>query len=249
MATKKSAPADASKARLAALKKIGLLPNVSARGKLDDAEKRKVRDAWKKYHTIAEAPKGEFKKQDVSDFFPGQIKAIQKAGVAVINGQAFIRTENYKSVKIVKEKYKSGSETKYILGVERKTDDRKKEFEVLGSPVEIAAWRERLVRDFEAGRMKDGQYVALKAFDNSPMARSNTVSLQTIFNYESKIQYHDDPDKVRAGLRLVVITVKDLKDFDANTKSAKQKGKDKYHKRKIQKKTQTKKLTGRVQRR
>lgn len=248
MVTKKSAPADVSKARLAALKKIGLLPNVSARGKLDANDKRKVREAWKKHHVVAEARPGTFKKQSLSDFFPGQIAEIKKSGIDVINGNAYVRTDNYKSVKIERRKYKIDGETKYIIGVERKYDERKKEFEIIGSPVQMAAWQERLVRDFEAGKMKEGEYVALKAFDNSTMARSHTISLQGLFNYESKIKYNDNPEKVRAGIRVVVITVKEMKDLNANEKSQKQKEKEKYHKRKTQKKTQTKKLTGRVKR-
>jgi hypothetical protein len=113
----------------------------------------------------------------------------------------------------------------------------------------MAAWQERMIRDFEAGKMKEGDYVALKAFDNSTMARSHTLTLQSLFNYESQIKYNDNPDKVRAGIRVVLISVKELKDLNANEKSKKQKEKEKYHKRKTQKKTATKKLTGRVQRR
>jgi hypothetical protein len=80
------------------------------------------------------------------------------------------------------------------------------------------------------------------------MARSNTITLDSLYKYESQIKYHDNPDKVRDGLKVVFITVKDLSDFDANTKSRKQVNAEKYQRKKKEKKTQTKKLTGRVKR-
>jgi hypothetical protein len=248
MASKKASKPDVNKARLVALQKLGLMRDVKA-SDLSSSQKKAITRDFKKYHDIANAPKGTYKAQDVSDFFPGQIKAIQKSGVTVINGKAYIRADNYDSAKIVKRKYKTGPgmhET--IIGIERKSGKRKTEFEIVGSPVEIAAWRERLVRDYEAGNLKDGQFVALKAFDNSPMARSNTISLDSIFKYESNIQYHGNPDEVRKGLRLVIISVKELRDMDANAKSRRKQNADKYQRKKKEMKTQTRKLTGRVRR-
>lgn len=248
MATSKSAKVDVSKARLLALKKVGLLTDVSARGTLTDAQKKKVRTAWTKNHAIATAAPGTFKTQDVSDFFPGQIKAIQKSGIHVVNGKAFIRTDGYKSAKIVKEKYKSDGETHYILGVRRHTDKRKSQLDIIGSPTEMAEWRERLLRDYEAGKFKEGQYLSLRAFDNAPMSRLNAVTMQTVFNYESRINYHDNPDKVREGIRLVIIDIKVPGSHDINTKDRKQKRKESRVRAKNEKKTGTRKLSGRVQR-
>lgn len=249
MTSKKPAKQAVSNARLAALQKLGLMRNVSAKAELTASQKKAVARDFKKYHDIANAPKGTYKAQDVSGFFPGQIKAIRKSGIQVINGKAYIRADNYDTVKIVKKKYKTGPGMHdTIIGIERKSGKRKTEFEIVGSPVEIAAWRERLVRDYAAGNLKDGQYVALKAFDNSPMARSNTISLDSIFKYESNIQYHGNPDDVRAGLRLVIITVKELRDLDANAKSRKQQNAGKYQRKKKEMQTQTRKLTGRVKR-
>ena len=249
MANKTSGKPDVSKARLAALKKLGLMRDVSARGNLSASEKKKIAGQWKKYHTVANAPAGEFKTQDVSDFFPGQIKAVERAGITVINGKAYIRSDNYESTKIVKKKYKTGPGThETILGIERKSDKRKSSFEIIGTPTEIAQWRERLVRDYAAGNLKEGQFVALQAFDNSPMARSNTISLDSIMRYEAQIQYHGDAETVRKGLHLVIITVKELKDLAANERTHQQKNAVARKRRKNESKTGTKKLTGRIRR-
>lgn len=249
MTSKKPAKQAVSNARLVALQKLGLMRDVSAKAELTASQKKKVAAQFKKYHDIANAPKGTYKAQDVSGFFPGQIKAIEKSGVQVINGKAYIRKDNYDSAKIVKRKYKTGPGThETIIGIERKSGKRKTEFEIVGSPVEIAAWRERLVRDYEAGNLKDGQFVALKAFDNSPMARSNTISLDSIFKYESQIKYHGNPDDVRKGLRLVIITVKELRDLAANEKSRRQVNASKYQRKKKEMQTGTRKLSGRVKR-
>jgi hypothetical protein len=250
MATKSAGKPDVSKARLAALKKLGLLKDVSARGTLSAAQKKSINAQFKKHHAIADAPKGTYRTQDVSSFSPGVIKSIQQSGISVINGKAFIRTENYKTAKIVRKKYKdSTGGTAYLTGVERESaNGRKQTFTIIGSRLEQAQWAERAARDFEAGHLKDGQFVAWQAFDNSPMARSNTITLDSLYKYESQIKYHDNPDKVRDGLKVVFITVKDLSDFDANTKSRKQVNAEKYQRKKKEKKTQTKKLTGRVKR-
>lgn len=249
MTSKKTAPLSVSNARLVALQKLGLMRDVSAKANLTSSQKRKVADLTKKYHEVATAPKGTYKVQDVSGFFPGQVKALERDGVTVINGKAYVRKDNYQDVRIVKKKFATGPGThETIIGIERKTDKRKKTFEFIGSPIEQAEWRERLVREYAAGNLKDGQFVALQAYDNSPMARSNTISIESIFKYESQIKYHDDPDKVRRGLKLVIVTVKDFESFSANEKTRKQKGSEKYQRGKKAKQLQVKKLTGRVKR-
>jgi hypothetical protein len=250
MATKSAGKPDVSKARLAALKKLGLLKDVSARGTLSAAQKKSINAQFKKHHAIADAPKGTYHKQDVSQLSPGVRKSLEKSGVSIINGTAFVRTENYKSVKIVRKKYKdSTGAVAYMTGIERETaNGRKKSFTIIGSRLEQAQWAERLTRDWEAAHLKEGQFVALQAFDNSPMMRSNTITLDSLLKYESQIKYHDNAEKVREGLKVVVISVKDLSDFDANTKSRKQVNAEKYQRKKKEKKTQTKKLTGRVKR-
>lgn len=249
MASKKPAKQAVSNARLVALQKLGLMRDVSAKGELTSSQKKKVASQFKKYHDVANAPKGEYKAQDVSGFFPGQIKAIEKSGIRVINGKAYVKQQGYESVKIVKKKYKTGPGThETIIGVDYKTDKRKSAFHIIGTPTHIAEWRERAVRDYAAGNLKDGQFVAWQAYDNSPMARSNTISLDSLFKYESQIKYHGNPDEVRDHLRLVIITVKELKDFDANAKTRKQQNASKYQRKKKEMATQTRKLTGRVRR-
>lgn len=246
MVTKKSAKVDVSKARLSALKKIGLLPNVSARGNLDASTKKKIATQWKKYHDIANAPKDEFHRQDVSDFFPGQIKSIQASGITVINGKAYVRKEGMKTAKIVKVKY--SGEAGRVLMVERKYNDRKTEREIIGTPVEIAAWRERLVRDYAAGKMKEGDYVGLKAFDNATMARSIGIDLNTIFKYEAQIDYHGKPDEVRKGLRLVVISIKDQKALSENERTSQENQRRKSQVKRKKNQTATRKITTRARR-
>lgn len=249
MASKKPAKQAVSNARLVALQKLGLMRDVSAKADLTASQKKKVANEFKKYHEVANAPKGEYKAQNVSDFFPGQIKELEKAGIKVINGKAYVKQHGYESVKIVKRKYKTGPGThETIIGVDYKTDKRKSAFHIIGSPVQVANWRERAVRDFAAGNMKDGQFVAWQAYDNSPMMRSNTISLDSLFKYESQIKYHGNPEEVQDHLRLVIITVKELRDFKANEKSRKQQNASKYQRKKKEMKTQTRKLTGRVRR-
>jgi hypothetical protein len=248
MASTKTSKPDVNKARLAALQKLGLMRDVKASA-LSSSQKKAITRDFKKYHDIANAPKGTYKAQDVSDFFPGQIKEIQKSGITVINGKAYVRQQGYESVRIVKKKYKTGPGTHdTIIGVDYKTNKRKSAFHIIGSPVQMASWRERAVRDYAAGNLKEGQFVAWQAYDNSPMARSNTISLDSLFKYESEIKYHGNADEVRDHMRLVIITVKELRDMDANAKSRKQQNADRYQRKKNEKKTQTRKLTGRVRR-
>jgi hypothetical protein len=249
MTSKKPAKQAVSNARLVALQKLGLMRDVSAKAELSASQKKKVAAQFKKYHDVANAPKGTYKAQDVSGFFPGQIKAIEKSGITVINGKAYVRQQGYESVKIVKKKYKTGPGMhSTIIGVDYKTDKRKSAFHIIGTPVEIADWRERAARDYYAGNLKDGQFVAWQAYDNSPMARSNTISLDSLFKYESQIKYHGNPDDVRDHMRLVIITVKELKDFDANSKTRRQQNAARYQRKKNEMKTGTRKLTGRIKR-
>ena len=241
MSTKKP---DISKARLLALKQVGILKDVSARGKLTDSQKATVRKNWKKYHEIVTAPKGAYVKKDVSYYTNKEKKALAASGYKIIEGKVFIdkqgndsvslkRTSNYDE-KSGKKKAKADE----FIVVVRKKGDRKEETEFIGTSLQKEKWRENLLAQYEAGDFKKGDYIGIKIGDGGIFRRRMYGSISDLFAY-AEYDFdpkdggkHGDKDFLLNKMHLVKMSVKDYRDLAATEKTKKQKNADRYQRAK-----------------
>lgn len=237
---------DANRARLAALKKLGLLKSIPARGELSDAQKKKIRTEFKKYHDIANAAPGQYKVQSAKALSDSDKKKLKDSGYKIVADKVYLPTQGYDSASIkqvwVRNK-KTGLKEKTLV-VTRKKGDRKIEQEYIGKPIEKMQWRDRLLDEYQAGKFKDGDYVGVKLFDNGRFERQTVMSIDVLFRYlEDKKNWHDrDEQKLYDNLHLVKITVHRFSDL-ADDDSRKARDHAKYIASKNRKKTKTLSVT------
>jgi len=252
--TKKSL--EQNKARLAALKKLGLAPSVKIPRKKEEtfskSDRDKISKAWSKYSGIANADKGEFVKKNIKNYTENDRKKLKQSGYVVAGDNVFLPTHGYDSasIKTVWTKDKSGKHVK-TLEVVRKAGNRKEETEYIGTRREKMEWRDRLISQYEQGKFKEGDYIGIKVFDNGIFEREIVTSLDKLFQYISQVAWHDrDAQKMLDNLHLVKISIKsgDIRDIAANNKTNKQVNHSNYIRKKNRKATGTKKLSGRVKR-
>jgi hypothetical protein len=93
---------DINKARLAALKKIGLLPNISNRGKLSEGQKRTVRETYKKYEAVASAPKGTYSNVSVAKLTKHQKEMLTEYGIPVVGNRAYVPVAGFQKVHLAR---------------------------------------------------------------------------------------------------------------------------------------------------
>lgn len=82
-------------ARLSALKKIGVLSDISNRGNLTDSQKARVREAYKEYEPVITAPKGTYSNVSANKLTASQINSLKEYGIPVVNGRAFVPTSGF----------------------------------------------------------------------------------------------------------------------------------------------------------
>ena len=233
---------DINKARLLALKKIGVLKDVSARKTLTDSQKATVRKNWKKYSEIVTAPKDTFVKKDVSFFDAREKKALEKSGYKIINNKVFIDKQgsDKASVKRISSRVKGVSDKreKYesYLVVERVKGDRKTEQEFIGSGLQKNNWRDNLLSQYQAGNFQKGDYIGIKIEDGGIFRRRMYQSIDDIFKYASDDFEPKDADTKKEYLlekmHLVKMSVKDYRDLAATEKTKKQKNAERYQRAK-----------------
>jgi hypothetical protein len=234
------------KNRLLALKGIGVLKDVSARGKLSDSQKTTVRRNWKKYSDIAEAKKGSYVKQDVSYFSSQEKKALQDNGYKIINGKAFIDKEGNKTAKIrrvgkyitlpgeKKQHYES------FIVVDRVDETgRKWEREFAGTSIKVNTWQEKMIAQYEAGEFGKGEFIGVKIGEGGVFRRRLYQSINDLFKYmDEDFEPKDartDKNMLLNKIRLVKITVKDYRDLALTEKTKKQVNSDRYQRSKRRK--------------
>jgi len=255
---------DINKARLLALKKVGVLKDVSARGKLTDSQKARVRANWKKYHEIVTAPPNSYSTKNISHYDAKDKKALVKSGYKIIGDKIFLDKQGYDkaTVKRVTRSYmepgkKHATRESYVV-VERKKGERKTETEFIGTALEKKAWRDRLLSEYTAGDFNKGDFIGIKIGDNGIFRRRMYQSIDDVFKYaEYDFEPHDpntDKEMLLNKMHLVKMSVADYRDLSITEKSKTEKNRDRYQRSKKAKKlgvTKTKSkntLVGRVKR-
>lgn len=239
MSTKKP---DINKARLIALKSVGVLTDVSARGKLTDSQKATVRKNWKKYHEIVTAPKGSFVKKDISHYDSKEKKALAASGYKIINDKIFIDKQgsDKATVKRISSRIKKDGAKKEhyetYLVVQREKSGRKIEQEFIGSGIQKEGWRNNLLSQYQAGDFQKGDYIGIKIGDGGIFQRRMYQSIDDIFKYA---EYDFDPkdpgedkDFLLNKMHLVKMSVKDYRDLASTAKTKKEKNADRYQRSK-----------------
>lgn len=233
---------DINKARLIALKSVGILKDVPARGKLTDSQKATVRKNWKKYHEIVTAPKGTYVKKDIGHYDAKEKKALANSGYKIIDNKIFIdkqgndkATVKRISTRIKKPGDKKESYETYVV-VDREKSGRKVEREFIGTALQKEGWRANLLSQYQAGEFKKGDYIGIKIGDGGIFQRRMYGSMDEIFAYA---EYDFDPkdsgtdkNSLLNKMHLVKMSVKDYRDLAASEKTKKQKNADRYQRSK-----------------
>lgn len=243
---------DIAKARLLALKSIGILKDTSARGKLTDSQKKTIKKNWDKYHDVITAPKGVYTKKDVSHYDTKEKKALIASGYKIAGDKVFIPNEGYGSATIKRvSNLTTKGKGKFIV-VERKTaDGRKTETEYVGTALQKEGWRAKLLNQYEAGNFDKGDYIGVKIGNNGVFRRVMMQTIDDIFKYIlDDFEPHDagtDKEELQDKMILVKMSVKSYRDLGANTQTKKQENQEKYQRQKKRSKlgvSKSKKLVG-----
>lgn len=243
---------DPNKARLSALKKLGLMKDVDARKSLSDSTKKKIRNEWKKYHAIANAPKSEFYIKDVAHYENFEKKQLEKSGYAIINNKLYINKEGAKAVEITRSLSKyDKSKSKQVVSIEIKRyrngkGDRKYETEFVTTGTNKMTLRERFVQQYQDGKFKEGDYIGIKLYENGAFRRIADHNLDKIYRYaEYEFEPNDprtDKTKLQNDMRLVKLSYDHYSERAATERSKKDINKVRRTKSINSKKTATKKL-------
>lgn len=247
--TKKPVKPDINKERLAALKKIGVISGIDSRKALTDTQKKKIRDVWKKFHVVANAPKGDYTTRSIAKLSDSDKKKLTESGYLISGTKAFIPNQGYDTATIRQKWGKVNGRQEKVLEIVRKKGDRKIETEFIGKPLDKMEWRDRLIREYQQGKFKQGDFIGVKVFDNGVFEREIVTNIDKLFSYLEKVRWHDqDKNKLLDNLHIVKISVKDYRDIAANQKTRKEENHGKYIRKKNSKKTKTKSLVGKVSR-
>ena len=228
---------DIAKARLLALKSIGILKDTSGRGKLTDSQKKTIKKNWDKYHDIITAPKGTYTKKDVSYYEPKERKALQASGYKIAAGKGFIPNEgDGKAVVKRVSNFTTEGKGEFIV-IERQTKDgRKTETEFVGTALQKEGWRAKLLNQYEAGNFQKGDYIGVKIGNNGVFRRVMMQTIDDIFKYIlDDFETHDpgeDKEALQEKMILVKMSVKDYRDLAANERTKKQENQEKYQRQK-----------------
>jgi hypothetical protein len=232
---------DINKARLLALKKVGVLKDVSGRGNLTDSQKARIRSNWKKYHEVVTAPKGSYTTKDISHYETKEKRALAKSGYKIINDKIYIDKQGndkatVKRVTSAVKKPDGKIKRETYVVVERKKGERKTETEFIGTATEKEMWRDRLLKEYTAGQFSKGDFIGIKIGDNGIFQRRLYQSIDDIFKYA---EYDFDPrdpgtdkEMLLNKMHLVKLSVKDYRDLGATEKSKKQKNSERYQRSK-----------------
>lgn len=210
MSSAKTKKADPNKARLSALKKLGLLKDVDARKPLTESTKKKIRNYWKKYHTVANAPKSEFYVKDISHYENFEKKQLEKSGYAIINNKLYIDKQGAKDVSIKRSltKYdkKKGKQI-VTIEIERKKNGRKGQIEYVTTNIGGLSLRDKFIQQYEAGNFKEGDFIGLKLYENGAFRSVMYQSIDDVFRYAEFDFVPNDPrdskEELQNNMRLV----------------------------------------------
>lgn len=234
---------DINKARLTALKSLGVLKDIDARKSLTDNQKKKIRSEYKKYHDLITAPKESYVTKNISHFEKSEIKELRKSGYQIIGDKIYIDKQGYDAASI-KRKFIGG---RLVTAIERKKGERKTETEIIAKASDKLGLRDRLIREYEDGEFKKGDYIGVKLFENGTFKRAMYQSLDDVFKYleDDFTPNSDTRDELLNHIHLVRLSVKDYRDLAANERTHKDRGRERYYRAKIRKQ---KGLTGKVKR-
>lgn len=249
MSTSKTKKDDPNKARLAALKKLGLLKDIDARKTLPESAKKKIRDNWKKYHRIASAPKSEYFVKDVSHYEVFEKKQLVNSGYAIINGKLYVDKQGAKSVSIKRELTKYGkkkSDQIVTIEIERKRNERKSEIEYVTTNVNKLSLRDKFIQQYEAGKFKPGDYIGIKLYENGAFRRIMYQSIDDVYKYAAFEFEPNDPrdnkEELQSQMRLVRLGVDHYAERAKDERSKTEINRVRKARAKARKKTATKKL-------
>lgn len=217
------------KARLLALKKLGYLPNVSARGTPDATTRKRINDTFRKHGKLADAfASGKYNRQSVANYLPGELAALKSAGVQVVDGKAYVPVQDGVSAKLVRRKEKIDGQLRKSVMVERKMKNGEIETEYVGSPLDAYDRRNRFQRQYEELKLEKGEFFGVKTFENGRFKRAYFNSLSSFEKYEERaMNWHTgDRELVREHMHLVKLNTQDLAELErqsAEHKKAKNK--------------------------
>lgn len=178
------------------LKALGFGPAI--KGPWTDSKRQKVRRLYKEWGSIADEPKA-FKKVSTKGLGPAALADLKDAGYKVKDSKAYIPLSGYSDAKLKTEyrKKKDGTFERIVSIVRTATGTdptdkskvTKRSETYLGSGLRQLGHLERLQGEYEQGKFRDGEWVALQTYGNSPMARSGRISIGALLKYFIDIQW------------------------------------------------------------
>jgi len=210
------------KNRLNSLKKLGVAPKIDLRKKLTKKEKSAISRAFNKVAVVANSAPGEFKAFSTTKMSKEDIKIFKSTGYLTRANKVFVPMHGHTHVKIQRAMVPGATGKKVRqIRIIRNTHSGfrdKTETEYLGEPIHKMFWRDRLMRDYKAGKFHKDEFLSLKLYDNNTFTRK-LASIDKLLDYvANEMQINDgaDPDTLRDNLHLVKIRVSTLDAMNVN---------------------------------
>lgn len=221
--------------RLKQLSQIGQTPKIKNKAirnkkEFSKSEKAAIRKNFVALKPVLTAAPTDFKALNIDRLLRPQINQLKNTGYLVVGKKAYIPLQGYKDARLQKKGFGNDAQLLLIRKTEGANGRKKKETEFLGSAIQKMDWKERLLKEYEAGKFKEGEYVAIKFFNGGVFARQIMTSLDAVYNYFEDNPTFDDSDERRLlnNIHLVKIEVPNLQSLNANMQTEKEKNKARY---------------------
>jgi hypothetical protein len=173
------------KAALKQLKKIGVpsAAKYDARKPLTKSQKETVRKNYKKYAEIIEG-RSQYVTRDASKLTQAEKKSLEAKGYHVVNNRLFIDKQGFDKVNIQRKTFKT-EDGKQIptVKIKRSKEGERPETEYHMPSHEFSNLQENLLRQYERGHFKSGDFMGVKIGRGGRARRVMMLSVSSIYKY------------------------------------------------------------------
>lgn len=239
------------KAALKQLKKLQV-PSVAkydARKTLTKSQKETIRRNYRKFDQIVTAPT-EYVKKDVSKLSAKEKKALTDKGYKIIGKNLFVDKQGFDKIQIQAKTFTDEDGKKVpTVKISRKKDGTRTETEYLMPTQQFSTLQEMLLKQYERGNFKQGDYLGVKIGQGGRARRVMMLSVNSIYKYLVDDFTPHDRGTDKDGLLMKTTLIKISAGASLNVNERDKKSQNKVaRERSKNRKTVSNKLVGKVNR-
>lgn len=149
---------------------------------LTKSQKETIRKNYHEYEKIATAPK-EYVRKKVDKLSRDEKESLKSSGYKIINNKLYVDKQGFEKVQLKTKEYvdEKGRKVKAVKII-RKKEGEASETEYHMKPSEFSTLQEMLIKQYEQGNFKEGDYMGIK-IGAGGRTRQMTLTLNTLYAY------------------------------------------------------------------